>query len=81
MKVTVHRRSAEKRVEITTDFIKLEAFLKLADACSSGGMAKAAIQEGEVKVNGDLCTMRGKKLHDGDTVLFDGAVYRVCHAD
>lgn len=81
MKVTVHRRSAEKTVDITTDFIKLEAFLKLADACSSGGMAKAVIQEGSVTVNGETCTMRGKKLYDGDRVGFDGAAYRVHHAD
>lgn len=67
-------------VEINTEYIKLDSFLKLANAASSGGMAKNFILDGCVTVNGEVCTMRGKKLRDGDTVRFEGAVYRVKNA-
>ncbi len=78
MKVVVKRRdTAAKEVPITTEFIRLEALLKLADAVPSGGMAKNLIQDGEVMVNDEVCTMRGKKLHPGDRVLFMGATYVV----
>jgi ribosome-associated protein len=70
--------STPRRITITTDYIKLESFLKLADACPSGGMAKNFIQNGEVTVNGAVCTMRGKKLRDGDCVCF-GGTYVVAH--
>lgn len=53
---------------ITTDYIRLDSALKLADAVQSGGHAKIIIQNGEVKVNGEVCTMRGKKLHAGDEI-------------
>ena len=74
MKVTVKRKEAQgpKPLLIYTEFIKLEASLKLANLVESGGMAKALIQEGEVKVNGEVCTMRGKKLYPGDVVAFMG---------
>lgn len=82
MKVRVRRVSAKPvTVAITTEFIKLESFLKLANAVESGGMAKNLIQNGEVSVNGEICTMRGKKLRDGDQVRFDGVTYLVSHAD
>lgn len=84
MKVRVRRVSAEDvPVAITTEFIKLESFLKLANAVPSGGMAKNFIQNGEVLVNGEPCTMRGKKLRPGDDVRFDGVTYcvRAAHAD
>lgn len=82
MKVQVRRvNPAEIPVAITTEYIKLESFLKLAKAVSSGGMAKNFIQDGMVRVNGEVCEMRGKKLRDGDTVAFEGAVYRVKHAN
>lgn len=58
----------EKEVAITTEFIKLEAFLKFAGAVSTGGEAKNLIQDNLVRVNGEVCTMRGKKLRPGDTV-------------
>ncbi|MBE6946023.1 MAG: RNA-binding S4 domain-containing protein [Ruminococcaceae bacterium] len=78
MKVVVKRRdTAAKEVPITTEFIRLEALLKLADAVPSGGMAKNLIQDGEVMVNDEVCTMRGKKLRPGDRVLFMGATYVV----
>ena len=58
----------EKEVAITTEFIKLEAFLKFAGAVSTGGEAKNLIQDSLVRVNGEVCTMRGRKLRTGDTV-------------
>ena len=65
-------------VVIGTEFIKLEAAMKYANAAETGGMAKAAIQEGEVSVNGEVCTMRGKKLYPGDRFSYDGAEYLIC---
>lgn len=79
MKVTVKKkRSNEVPVVIGTEFIKLEAALKFADAVPSGGLAKTVIQEGEVKVNGEVCTMRGKKLYPGDRVEYMGVTYLIC---
>ena len=78
MKVRV-RRIQPKAVEIpiSTEYIKLESFLKLADAVPSGGMAKTFIQNGDVLVNGEVCLMRGKKLRPGDSVTFDGCSFQV----
>ena len=64
-------------VKITTEFIRLDSFLKLAGATFSGGEAKVLIQEGEVAVGGEICLMRGKKLHPGDTVTVRGTTYQV----
>jgi ribosome-associated protein len=58
-------------ISINTDFIKLDALLKFAALVGTGGEAKIAIAEGLVKVNGEVCTMRGKKIRPGDTVEFD----------
>ncbi len=77
MKVSVKKKEPFVPVVIHTEFIKLEAALKLANAVTSGGMAKAVILEEEVKVNGEVCTMRGKKLYPGDTVQYDGTVYLI----
>ena len=63
---------AQKTVSITTEFIKLEALLKLANLVGTGGEAKRLIQDGQASVNGEVCTMRGKKLRPGDTVQFQG---------
>ena len=63
---------AQKTVSITTEFIKLEALLKLANLVGTGGEAKMLIQDGQASVNGEVCTMRGKKLRPGDTVRFLG---------
>ena len=78
MKVTVHKKENCVPVVIGTEFIKLEAALKYANATESGGMAKAVIQDGLVKVNGEVCTMRGKKLYPGDKVLYAGTTYLIC---
>ena len=57
-----------ERVVIHTDFIKLDALLKFAGLCETGGEAKELIQAGAVAVNGEVCTMRGKKCRAGDVV-------------
>ena len=59
-------------VKITTEFIKLDALLKFAGAVETGGEAKQVIQDGQVSVNGEVCTMRGKKMRPGDTAELDG---------
>lgn len=64
-----------EHIVITTDFIKLQQFLKLANVVSQGSDAKHIIQDGEVKVNGEVCTMRGKKIYDGDVIEFNGMEY------
>lgn len=63
--------------KINTDFIRLDAFLKMCDAVQSGGHAKIVIQEGEVRVNGEVCTQRGKKLRCGDKAEFENIIYCV----
>ena len=75
MKVTVRKKSSAIPVAIETEFIKLESAMKLANIVISGGSAKLEIQEGNVTVNGEICTMRGKKLYPGDTFTFDGDGY------
>ncbi|MCI9605878.1 MAG: RNA-binding S4 domain-containing protein [Oscillospiraceae bacterium] len=62
----------EQTVNITTEYIKLDALLKFAGAVETGGEAKQAVQEGQVTVNGEVCTMRGKKCRPGDVVVLDG---------
>ena len=81
MKVKVTKKSDPDTtpVAITTEFIKLEAALKYANAVESGGMAKSCIQDGEVLVNGEVCTMRGKKLYPGDAFTFMGQTYLICN--
>ena len=61
-----------ENIVITTEFIKLQDLLKFANLVGTGGEAKIIIQEGEVKVNGEVCTMRGKKIRPGDVVELDG---------
>ena len=78
MKIKV--KVAEKRQitkKIDTDFIRLDSFLKMCDAVQTGGHAKIVIQEGEVRVNGEICTQRGKKLRSGDKAEFENVVYNV----
>ena len=64
-------------ITIETEFIKLDALLKFAGLCETGGEAKELIQGGAVKVNGEVCTMRGKKIRPGDTVTFAGHTLQV----
>ena len=64
-------------IEITTEFIKLDALLKFAALVGTGGEAKYVIAEGLVEVNGEKCTMRGKKLREGDVVSFGGETVKI----
>ena len=64
-------------IQINTEFIKLDAFLKFAALVGTGGEAKMVIADGMVKVNGETCTMRGKKLRTGDEVEFAGQTLKV----
>lgn len=70
-----------KKVIIKTEFIKLQDLLKFANLVETGGMAKECVQCGEVQVNGEVCTMRGKKIRPGDVVEFDGEQLTVAYAD
>ena len=80
MKVVVKKKNNAIPVLIETEFIKLESAMKLANIVISGGSAKLEIQEGNVTVNGEICTMRGKKLYPGDTFTFEGDMYEIRHA-
>lgn len=74
IKVKVAKKETQN-LEITTETIRLDSALKLCNAVSTGGQAKMIIQDGLVKVGGEVCLMRGKKLKDGDEFEFE----RVCY--
>lgn len=67
----------ETEVAIRTDYIKADAFLKFVGVCATGGQAKYMMEEGQLTVNGQVCTMRGKKLRAGDTVGIGGQLFRI----
>lgn len=69
-----------EKITISTEYIKLDAFLKFAAAVGTGGEAKLVIGDGLVRVNGEVCTMRGKKLYPGDTVEFGDMSFAVAKA-
>ena len=79
MKVVVKKKENSIPVSIMTEFIKLQDAMKYANIVYSGGEAKTLIQEGEVKVNGEGCTMRGKKLYNGDKFEFNGETYMISY--
>ena len=60
-----------ERIWIESEIIRLQDLLKLSGLCSTGGMAKVVIQNGEVNVNGETCTMRGKKMRAGDCAEYE----------
>lgn len=64
-------------VSIHTEFIKLDSLLKFAGLCDTGGFAKELVQQSAVRVNGEVCTMRGKKIRPGDAVTVDKYTVRV----
>ena len=66
--------------EISTEFIKLDSLLKFAGLTGTGGEAKYVISEGMVKVNGETCTVKGKKIYPGDRIEFAGTVLNVAAA-
>ena len=67
-------------ITITTEYIRLQDLMKLADMVSSGGEAKQLIQDGQVLVNGEPCLQRGRKLRPGDTVTYRGRTYTTAYA-
>ena len=69
-----------EKILIKTEFIKLDSLLKFAAVVGTGGEAKYVISEGMVTVNGEVCTMRGKKLRPGDKVSFQGLDFEVVKA-
>ena len=75
--VFVSEKSEPKDIAIRDEYIKLDSFLKYAGAVLSGGEAKELIQGGKVSVNGEVCTMRGKKMRPGDEAEIGGKTYRV----
>lgn len=78
MKINVKKAEINKEeVKITTDFIRLDSFLKFKGIALTGGEAKIFIQDGKIKVNGESCTARGKKLRTGDTVRAFGTEYKI----
>lgn len=82
VRISVKKKQNEPiPVKINTEFIKLQDLLKFADIAPSGGMAKVFIQDGLVSYNGEICTMRGKKVYDGDVIGFDGGNWIVKHED
>lgn len=80
MKVTVKKKNTDKAIPVIigTEFIKLEAAMKYASVVATGGEAKAFILDEQVQVNGEVCTMRGKKLYPGDKFTFNGDTYLIC---
>ncbi len=67
----------EEKLYITTPFIKLDSALKLSGVADTGGTAKMLIEDSLVKVNGEICTQRGKKLYNGDKFLFRNSLFVV----
>ena len=57
-------------IKLKDEFIKLDTLLKLSGACETGGQAKLIVQEGKVTLNGEICTMRGKKIYPGDMIQY-----------
>ena len=82
MKVTVRKQGAKPEIPVVihTEFIKLQDAMKYANIVYSGGEAKQLILEEQVKVNGEVCTMRGKKLRNGDKFTFNGETYLIQNA-
>ena len=60
-----------EKIKIDSEFIRLQDLLKLSGVCATGGMAKVLIQNGEVLVNDEVCSMRGKKMRPGDRARFE----------
>ena len=67
-------------ITISEEYIRLDNLMKYAGLCNSGGRAKYLIQNGEVKLNGEVCTMRGKKIRSGDMVEYQNKTVKVENA-
>lgn len=80
IKVKASERKSEDII-IKTDFIRLDSFLKFKGIAETGGQAKSFIQDGIVKVNDAVCTARGKKIRNGDTVSIFSVDYHIKNED
>lgn len=80
IKAKIAERQKEK-IKINTPFIKLDSLLKFAGAAESGAMAKQLVQDGKVKVNGEIFTARGKKIKNGDIVSYLKTDYEILNED
>lgn len=69
-------KTEEFKLREGEEFIRLDSLLKMGGG--TGGMAKVAIQGGKVKVNGEICTMRGKKMRPGDSAEYLDTIFKVC---
>ena len=82
MKIKVKTKEHSKEtVKINTDFIQLQSFLKFKGIAETGGQAKEFIQDGIIRVNGEICTARGKKLRKGDIISAFGCDYYIENED
>ena len=79
MKVFVRKKENVQELAIYTEFIKLQDALKFANLVYSGGESKQLILDEQVLVNDEVCTMRGKKLRDGDKFEFAGQKFVIVH--
>lgn len=70
-------RMEQLKIKITTEHIKLDQLLKFSGVAETGGHSKEIIASGEVSVNGEVCTMRGKKIRSGDCVII-GSDINIC---
>ena len=75
--MTGEKRMKTEKIAIHTGFIKLDQLLKFVGAVETGGQAKVAVQSGLVKVNGETCLMRGKKLRPGDRAEYAGITVEI----
>lgn len=78
MKIKAHLANIKKEtIIIKTEFIRLDSLLKFKGEAQTGGQAKNSIENGEIKLNGEICTMRGKKLRNNDTVQIAVTEYTI----
>ena len=82
MKIKVKTAEHQKKtVKINTEFIQLQSFLKFKGSAETGGQAKEFIQDGIIRVNGEVCTARGKKIRNGDVVTAFAVDYTIVNED
>lgn len=78
MKITAKvAQKQHKEFQLKQEYIRLDDLLKNVGIVATGGHAKVVIQDGEVKLNGEVCTMRGKKLRKGDSVEYERVIYDI----
>lgn len=82
MRIKVKTAEYQKEtVKINTEFIQLQSFLKFKGIAETGGQAKEFIQDGIIRVNGEVCTARGKKIRNGDVVTAFAVDYTIVNED